>query len=97
MTILRIMYSLLKIYKFKLININKMNKKFILLLINLNTVYCFINNIYIKQFKFKPLYLNHNSIPYNNIFKKQEFVNIRYGEFISEVEKGNIKKNSFYE
>ena len=33
MTFLRIMYSLLKIYKFKLININKMNKKFILLLI----------------------------------------------------------------
>ena len=96
MTILRIMYSLLKIYKFKLININKMNKKFILLLINLNTVYCFINNIYIKQFKFKALYLNHNSIPYNNnIFKKQEFVNIRYGEFISEVEKGNIKKTVF--
>ena len=41
----------------------------------------------------KPLCLLENATPYiDKLFKKQEIENIRYGEFIKEVEEGHIKK-----
>tara|TARA_B000000477_G_scaffold69446_1_gene58218 strand:+ start:2015 stop:3748 length:1734 start_codon:yes stop_codon:yes gene_type:complete len=44
----------------------------------------------------KPLCLFENASPYiDKFFKKQEFENIRYTEFIKEVENGNIKKTLF--
>jgi len=44
----------------------------------------------------KPLRLFENASPYiDKFFKKQEFENIRYTEFIKEVENGHIKKTLF--
>tara|TARA_B110000003_G_C16646666_1_gene532378 strand:- start:573 stop:2312 length:1740 start_codon:yes stop_codon:yes gene_type:complete len=44
----------------------------------------------------KPLRLLENASPYiDKFFKKQEFENIRYTEFIKEVENGHIKKTLF--
>lgn len=74
-----------------------MNKKFFLLLVlYFNNVYSFVNTIYIKKFNLKPLCLLENATPYiDKFFKKQEIENIRYGEFIKQVEDGHIKKTFF--
>tara|TARA_B110000858_G_scaffold91225_1_gene105397 strand:- start:6420 stop:8231 length:1812 start_codon:yes stop_codon:yes gene_type:complete len=73
-----------------------MNKKLFLILLYFNNTYCFINNIYIKKLNLTPVYLLENSIPFNDkIFKRQNLENIRYSEFISEVENGRVKKTLF--
>ena len=62
----------------------------------MNNVNCFSNTIYLRKLNMKPLCLFENASPYiDKFFKKQEFENIRYTEFIKEVENGNIKKTLF--
>jgi len=74
-----------------------MNKKiFLLIVLYFNNVYSFVNTIHIKKFNLKPLCLLENATPYiDKLFKKQEIENIRYGEFIKQVEDGHIKKTFF--
>ena len=74
-----------------------MNKFFFLFIVlYFNYVYSFVNTIHIKKFNLKPLCLLENAKPYiNKFFKKQEIENIRYGEFIKQVEDGHIIKTFF--
>ena len=74
-----------------------MNKNIILLIIcYFNNVNSFVNTIYLKKLNMKPLCLFENATPYIDKFlKKQEIENIRYTEFIKEVENGHIKKTLF--
>ena len=73
-----------------------MNKYILLIILYLNNVNCFSNTIYLRKLNMKPLCLFENASPYiDKFFKKQEFENIRYTEFIKEVENGNIKKTLF--
>ena len=74
-----------------------MNKNIILLIIcYFNNVNSFANTIYLKKLNMKPLCLFENATPYIDKFlKKQEIENIRYTEFIKEVENGHIKKTLF--
>ena len=71
-------------------------KNILLIILYFNSVYSFVNTIYIKKYSMKPLCLLENATPYiDKLFKKQEIENIRYGEFIKEVEEGHIKKIFF--
>lgn len=71
-------------------------KNILLIILYFNSVYSFVNTIYIKKYTMKPLCLLENATPYiDKLFKKQEIENIRYGEFIKEVEEGHIKKTFF--
>jgi cell division protease FtsH len=74
-----------------------MNKNIILLIIcYFNNVNSFVNTIYLKKLNMKPLCLFENASPYiDKFFKKQDIENIRYTEFIKEVENGHIKKTFF--
>jgi len=76
-----------------------MNKNIILLIIlYLNNVHSFVNTIYLKKINMKPLCLFDNASPYiNKFFKKQDIENIKYTEFIKELENGDIKKSLFME
>lgn len=71
-------------------------KFFLLIVLYLNSVYSFVNTIYLKKFSMKPLCLLENATPYiDKFFKKEDIENIRYGEFIKQVENGHIKKTFF--
>ena len=71
-------------------------KNILLIILYFNSVYSFVNTIYIKKYNMKPLCLLENATPYIDKFlKKQEIENIRYGEFIKQVEEGHIKKTFF--
>jgi len=73
-----------------------MNKYILLIILYLNNVNSFSNIIYFRKLNMKPLRLFENASPYiDKFFKKQEFENIRYTEFIKEVENGHIKKTLF--
>ena len=73
-----------------------MNKYILLIILYLNNVNSFSNIIYFRKLNMKPLRLLENASPYiDKFFKKQEFENIRYTEFIKEVENGHIKKTLF--
>ena len=73
-----------------------MNKYILLIILYLNNVNSFSNTIYLRKLNMKPLLLFDNTSPYiDKFFKKQEFENIRYTEFIKEVENGHIKKTFF--
>ena len=70
-------------------------KTFLILLINIYCTNAFVNSIHLKKFNIKPLNLQDNSSPITNFFKKPEIENIRYGEFIKQVEQGHIIKTFF--
>jgi len=73
-----------------------MNKYILLIILYLNNVNSFSNTIYLRKLNIKPLLLFDNASPYiDKFFKKQEVENIRYTEFIKEVENGHIKKIFF--
>ena len=73
-----------------------MNKYILLIILYLNNVNSISNIIYFRKLNMKPLRLLENASPYiDKFFKKQEFENIRYTEFIKEVENGHIKKTLF--
>ena len=73
-----------------------MNKYILLIIFYFNNVNSFSNTIYLRKLNMKPLRLFENASPYiDKFFKKQEIENIRYTEFIKEVENGHIKKTLF--